>query len=832
MTVSELLRASEQDPREALRLLFVLARRSAECPDAADSLTGRQLAMLLWGLLDEEEAAAPGQTRRLPRRPLADEALTAATVVEAVDELLRGEELELAPADERYGTPRPLGAGGMGMVFGVYDRRLHRAVARKVLHGGLSGLASARRFAREAELTAQLEHPNIVPLYDFDRDADGALYFTMKEVRGRSLAELLDDHTHEREQGAIHETESRLRLVQILRSVCDGVAYAHGQGVVHRDLKPDNIMVGDFGEVLVMDWGLARRTGAELGDASGTAGYVAPECRDGSATEVRPEQDVYALGRTLDRVLRLDSAPQPELLAVVARASAPVSERYPTVKALAADIQAWLDGRPLQTFHYSSGALLTKWVRRNRRASLGVAATTALALLLGAVGLVRYISDVTQARDVAELERDRAREAETERRLQLARALQATARAHTETGRFLQARALYDEALGELMDLAAPVVGVELGHWDNHQRATTPLFTIPLPAADRELVVEDEQGWLIELVDGQPVVARQPPLFDEVWRSRLDKPPCEAQGVRWEQDRLALYCVEDSGLLRRWDLLTGTSEPLGTAGPRPWTVTVPGTTSRVFLGSGYVSHDEREPVRSWEVLEPVEAGWASRLRVSADDVVSAVGPRFIAERYGAVMGTTLFDLEHDTRRVLANPRARGVLDPTGSSVAYYSEQSYRLVREDLAGTRAWERAPDRALVVWDFAEDLQTLLAAGTRATVLELDARTGERVGSYEGHTRPLVGAWHLGGSSWRPATNTPCVGSRHARPRRCWSWTHEGSSRAATCLSRREDPARCSSSTATPARRCVRSTSPDCEAGARSTADRTPPSSTARTG
>ncbi|MHC5019376.1 MAG: protein kinase domain-containing protein [Planctomycetota bacterium] len=217
-----------------------------------------------------------------------------------------------APA--RYVPLRTIGEGGTGVVMGARDQDLGREIAMKVLRRGTD--ASRRqyeRFLREAKLTGHLEHPNIIPIYDFGELEGGEPYFTMRFVKGRTLGEIL--------HGAPEGEFSLARLLQIFQSVCMGVQFAHDRGVIHRDLKPENIMIGDYGEVLVLDWGLAKRTseveelspeaipadhapGITLdGTVVGTPAYMAPEQAEGRVADVDEKTDVYALGAILYEIL-------------------------------------------------------------------------------------------------------------------------------------------------------------------------------------------------------------------------------------------------------------------------------------------------------------------------------------------------------------------------------------------------------------------------------------------------------------------------------------------------------------------------------------------------
>ena len=165
----------------------------------------------------------------------------------------------------RYEDLGQLGRGGMGEVRRVRDRELGRAVAMKILHPELCRRPDVlARFVEEAQATAQLQHSSVVPVHELGRLQDGRAFFTMREVRGRTLAEVIDEVHAARAFGgrAAPSGWTFRRLVAAFLRVCEAVAYAHDRGVVHRDLKPSNVMIGDHGEVLVVDWGLTKVVGA------------------------------------------------------------------------------------------------------------------------------------------------------------------------------------------------------------------------------------------------------------------------------------------------------------------------------------------------------------------------------------------------------------------------------------------------------------------------------------------------------------------------------------------------------------------------------------------
>lgn len=222
---------------------------------------------------------------------------------------------------ERYSLRRKLGKGAMGEVHLCKDARVGREVALKVILPHAQSDAQARaRFIREARVQGQLEHPAIVPVYDLGIDPGGSIFFTMKYLRGMTLAQIIRALSHNDREAVQHFT--RRRLLSAFASACLAVDFAHSRGVVHRDLKPSNIMLGHFGEVYVLDWGIAKLKEAES-DAPvddsleddvqtaadkilGTFGYLAPEQALGNRTGLDKRSDVYSLGAILFELLALE----------------------------------------------------------------------------------------------------------------------------------------------------------------------------------------------------------------------------------------------------------------------------------------------------------------------------------------------------------------------------------------------------------------------------------------------------------------------------------------------------------------------------------------------
>ena len=217
-----------------------------------------------------------------------------------------------ATLEGQYEFDRLLGKGGMGEIWLTRDQRLERQVAIKVVRRGVKNPDEASNaLGDEARLTAGLQHPNIIPIHDIGITDDGGVFYAMKRVRGKSLRDILA--TLRIGGPATTERYSLIKLVAILHKVCQAIAFAHAEGVLHRDLKPANIMVGDYGEVLIIDWGLARKKPPRISGqppepdeatiAQGTPSYLPPE-------EVRygylgndERSDVYSLGALLYQIL-------------------------------------------------------------------------------------------------------------------------------------------------------------------------------------------------------------------------------------------------------------------------------------------------------------------------------------------------------------------------------------------------------------------------------------------------------------------------------------------------------------------------------------------------
>ncbi len=344
-----------------------------------------------------------------------------------------GRYVYMSPDGERGAE---LGRGGIGRVLVAMDEHLGREVAIKELleEEGHVDPEMMTRFLAEARITGQLEHPNIVPVYELGRRLDGRLYYTMRVVRGETMSAALE---------RAKTLSARLALLSHFTGLCHAIAYAHSRGVVHRDIKPDNVMIGEFGETIVLDWGIAKlkgqpeMNGARVprgitfvgetlhGDLVGTPLYMSPEQARGDVEQIDEASDVWSLGvvlyvllagrppflgKTTDEVVRkvtegrfapvqsIEPLAPSELCAVVASALClDKAERYPSVKELTADIEAFMSGARVRAYDYSALELFRRFYRKHRAAAV-VGLIALLSLVVVATELQRRI---LRARDRA-----------------------------------------------------------------------------------------------------------------------------------------------------------------------------------------------------------------------------------------------------------------------------------------------------------------------------------------------------------------------------------------------------------------------------------------------
>ncbi len=393
----------------------------------------------------------------------------------AGDNLPSGDSGSFSDKDDKYRVSGEVARGGMGVILNAQDTVIGRDVAMKVISSRGQDLREfSERFVREAQIQGKLEHPNICPVHELGVDENGRPYFTMKMVRGSSLADMIEQAMDK------SDPASRTWLTEVLNiflKICDGIAYAHSNGIIHRDLKPDNIMVGDFGEVYVMDWGLAKILGEEqddcrygllidqregqtdlmktmTGSVVGTPGYMSPEQAKGLVATMDERSDVYSLGALLYELVTLESpfhgedawdileiiqrdlpVPPlqvkrgknlpPELDTIIMKCLAKdKNDRYRSVMDLKEEIKLFLAGHPIGAMEYSLWQVFGKWIARNVVLSASLAAVFAIMAVSFAVSYVRISASQHEAifqrdsarrqKTIAETERDRAAAKEQE----------------------------------------------------------------------------------------------------------------------------------------------------------------------------------------------------------------------------------------------------------------------------------------------------------------------------------------------------------------------------------------------------------------------------------
>jgi len=352
----------------------------------------------------------------------------------------------------RYSFKGEYSRGGIGRIMIAVDEHIGREIAVKELlpEKGPDGTplsdspvrktgAATARFLREARITGQLEHPSIVPVYELGRRTDGSIYYTMKLVRGKTLSEKMAE---------AKSLKERLALLPDFLELCQAIAYAHSRGVIHRDLKPQNVMIGEFGETVVIDWGLAKVKGKEdirakdierdarlmkepgigetvQGKPIGTPSYMSPEQADGKIEEIDEKSDLYGLGAVLYEILTghppfegvnayevmgrvLKEEPKriqdwekeaPAELASIAEKclAKDKPQRYASANILAEDITSYLSGGMVSAYNYSLALIARRWMAKN--AAMLLTAGTALVILL-AFGAWSFLN-IREQRDTA-----------------------------------------------------------------------------------------------------------------------------------------------------------------------------------------------------------------------------------------------------------------------------------------------------------------------------------------------------------------------------------------------------------------------------------------------
>ncbi len=452
-----------------------------DTPEAGRLTLLRQLVLLDidYRAMRGERLAAEDYLARFPGLFLAD-ALPAPQRQEyAAPEAPRGPQEEADPSSPTTVLPHPVlpgmrseryvvrqfhARGGIGEVWLAEDGEIGRTVALKRLRKQLEEYRD--RFLAEAQVTGQLEHPGIVPVHDLGLDQEGQPFYIMTFVHGRTLRDAIDDYHAKGQPGPEAAELALCRLLEAFVQVCQAVAYAHSRGVIHRDLKPDNVMLGAYGETLVLDWGLAKVRGQPAGGSAypavqlsysggstqtqagmvmGSPPYMAPEMAEGRADDADERTDVYLLGATLYHLLtgrlprqgtsasevmelaRTSPPPPPRKLkpevpraleAICLRAMAHRRpDRYAGALDLAEDVRRYLAGAPVSAYREPLSARAWRWCRRHRRVLARSVATAAAVLalaLLAGFEVRKAWREAEAARQQAEKERRNREEAERE----------------------------------------------------------------------------------------------------------------------------------------------------------------------------------------------------------------------------------------------------------------------------------------------------------------------------------------------------------------------------------------------------------------------------------
>ena len=335
------------------------------------------------------------------------------------------------PKSKRYRITKMHARGGMGEIWLADDLEIGRRVAYKRMR--TNGEPIQERFFSEAQITGQLEHPGVVPVHELGRDADGNPFYVMRLVQGKTFKDVIAEAHAE----MAHDPKSRelswLKLLEVFLALCRTVAYAHHRGVIHRDIKPDNIMIGTYGETLVVDWGLAKvldapdlsasrcvsvlrsggadSTATQDGNVLGSPPYMSPEMAEGRIGEEDVKTDIYLLGATLyqlltnrpprhgssrEEIINLARTTPPtpprtvnpavpralEAICIKAMAHGK-TDRYESAREVADEIERYLAGEPVQAHREPFSDILGRWLRRNRRMLSRASVAAVLLLALG-----------------------------------------------------------------------------------------------------------------------------------------------------------------------------------------------------------------------------------------------------------------------------------------------------------------------------------------------------------------------------------------------------------------------------------------------------------------
>ncbi|MCU0689922.1 MAG: protein kinase [Polyangiaceae bacterium] len=565
-----------------------------------------------------------------------------------------------------------LGRGGIGRILVALDRHLGREIAIKQLlptsFGSQFATAdtatttshkAADRLLREARVTGQLEHPNIVPVYEVGRQPDGSPYYTMRIVRGRTLAQAIEEHP---------ALDARLKLVNHFSGLCHAIAYAHSRGVIHRDIKPENVMIGEFGETVVLDWGIAKVKGSSNesnpqlerslqvfyeaqtnktvdGSVFGTPSFMSPEQAMGRVDEVDELSDTWSLGAVLytilagrppfrgqlllailDQVIRgpivplhqIDRRIPKELAAIAARALCRNrSERYQSARELARDIEAFQSGTRVAAYEYSSLELLNRFVDKNRSA---VVVAGAGAAIMAVLGLDAY-SRVVRARDRAVAAEQAALQSHRNAERNLAEAYVEKAQTALTRGSAVAVQIFASQALSVWE--RADARGMLVNAWN-----------MPRPEPQKDVRLEERCSMVSYSYQSQSLVcanAKQIVLWDagnNLWLARWTDQTSDVTAVAISDEGDVVASGHADGSIKLWSVLRNT-ELTRLSGHRDVVTSLVFSKTGPWIGSG--SRDrtacvwEREgnsPVARWAISD-----WVSAVMFNPAGNLLAIGSR-------------------------------------------------------------------------------------------------------------------------------------------------------------------------------------------------------------
>jgi eukaryotic-like serine/threonine-protein kinase len=678
---------------------------------------------------------------------LATKSLAPSAVAPRASQQLAAEpDLHSLPRDPgRYHIMGEHGRGGLGRVSRAHDRDLGRDIAIKELIS--RDQVGEVRFLREALITARLEHPGIVPVYEAGRWPDGTPFYAMKLVSGRPLRELIDECT---------TADQRLGLLDHVIAVADAIAYAHGRNIIHRDLKPANIVVGEFGETIVIDWGLAKDLAvaeepaaagspqspedSELtaaGSVLGTPAYMAPEQKRGEHVDQRA--DVFAIGAMLwelcaTRRMTISSAAERhgvlrrvgierDLATIIEKAlETDPTRRYGDAGALAADLKAFKSGARIAARSYSLWAMLAHWTRRHRTLALSVTA----AVVLAATGVVAFVRNIAIERDrvdaalvIAQQERDRARLSEASLVLE-----KDPSRAQDLLGSLTLRTPQYAWLTSRARQLSAVRIVPISARIDDLLRAPDST-AVDLRTRDGELYHLDPRTGALEKLDhdltgavtyraGQWLYARRPPLARAIQVSSPSNASVLDAGTLTSVSHLvalhdAVYALDSSGDLYRLD-----GKTVAVIDHRVHNIAGDGHLLMVCRTDG-----DLDVVRDGAVILqrrcPATKSPAAMAAVRDDYAALTSDGTLIATRHGRALELHT-DILGEYELALSSQGAIAIADYAGSGKTWFVRpDGTSLEPGPLYPSGPYSVAADGNLVAWGY-----------TDGTVIVLDAMTG----------------------------------------------------------------------------------------------------------